>query len=165
LPLAGGARTRAIAAVLAAPAAAVSFPLYLGWALHDPLAWTKAQHAWGRSFRGDGIARAFSGVVHHVQHQACVSRDAAFCFLTLALLGAAWRLAVPRAWIALAALVVALPLGSGSFESDARFGLVALPAYWGLVTLVRGRAAFLVVTTVSAALLAAATLTLPLVFP
>jgi Gpi18-like mannosyltransferase len=35
-------RGRAIAAVLAAPAAALSFPLYLGWALHDPLAWAKA---------------------------------------------------------------------------------------------------------------------------
>jgi hypothetical protein len=34
-------RGRAVGAALAGPAAAVSFPLYLGWAIHDPLAWSR----------------------------------------------------------------------------------------------------------------------------
>jgi hypothetical protein len=68
-------------------------------------------------------------------------------------------------WIALCALLVIVPLTSGSFESDARFGLVALPAYWGLASLVRGRRAFAALVGLSSALLLAATLTLPLVFP
>src|SRR5712691_6054002 len=48
-------RGRGVAAALAAPAAAISFPLYLGWALHDAFAWSKAQQAWGRSFQADGV--------------------------------------------------------------------------------------------------------------
>ena len=158
-------RARATAAVLAAPAAAMSFPLYLGWALHDPLAWTQAQHAWGRSFRANGVFLALTRGAHELGRQAWAGRDIGFCLLTLALLAVAWRLAVPRMWIALCALLVIVPLTSGSFESDARFGLVALPAYWGLASLVRGRRAFAALVGVSSALLLAATLTLPLVFP
>jgi hypothetical protein len=158
-------RGRAAAAVLAAPAAAASFPLYLGWALHDPFAWSKAQHAWGRSFRSDGVMHAFTGLVHQLGHQAWSVRDLVFCFVTLALLAAAWRLQLPRAWTVLGLLLVVLPLGSGSFESDARFGLVALPAYWALAAPTRGRAARRTLLTVSVALLVAATWTLPLVFP
>ena len=158
-------RGRAVAAVLAPPAAAASFPVYLGWALHDPLAWTKAQQAWGRSFRVDGVAHAFRSVAHELSHQAWAGRDVAFCILTLALLAAAVRLTVPRAWIAFGAIVVLFPLTSGSFESDARFGLVALPAYWGLAALLHRPLAFAIAVPACAALLVAATLTLPLVFP
>ena len=58
-----------------------------------------------------------------------------------------------------------MPLGSGSFESDARFALPALPVYWTLAWLCRRRYVFRAVVTVSVVLLATATVTLPLVFP
>jgi hypothetical protein len=158
-------RGRAVAAILAAPAAAISFPLYLGWALHDPLAWSKAQHAWGRSFRVDGIALAVRHLSRDIGKDAWTLRDIAFCLLTLALLLAARRAGAPLGWILLGALIVLLPLGSGSFASDARFGLLALPAYWGLAWLCRTRWRFAVAAGLSTVLLAAATVSLPLVFP
>jgi hypothetical protein len=158
-------RGRALAAALSAPAAAVSFPLYLGWALHDPFAWSKAQQAWGRSFRLDGIFKALQHISASVSHDAWATRDMGFCVLTLFLLWAAWRAGAPRGWIALGLLIVLLPLGSGSFASDARFALLALPAYWGLAWLCRERHVFRVTAALSTCLLVAATATLPLVFP
>jgi Mannosyltransferase (PIG-V) len=158
-------RGSSVAALLAAPAAAISYPLYLGWALHDPLAWTKAQHSWGRSFRPDGLAHAFTNFIQEAGHRGWAVRDFAFCFLTLALLGVAWRAGAPRSWLAVGVLIVVLPLTSGSFESDARFALLAVPAYWGLARLVPTRVRFTATVALSAALLVIATLTLPLVFP
>ena len=158
-------RGRAVASVLAAPAAAISFPLYLGWALRDPFAWNKAQSAWGRSFRPNGIFHAVAGIGHELARQNWASRDLSICVVTLALLAVARRAGTPWTWIALGAGVVLLPLGSGSFESDARFALLALPTYWGLAWLCRDRRIFAAVAVLSAVLLAAATLTLPLVFP
>jgi mannosyltransferase PIG-V len=160
-----GERGRGLAAVLSAPAALVSFPLYLGWALHDPFAWSKAERAWGRSFRIDGIVRALSRLGEALARHPWGYRDVVFCALTLALVAAAWRAGVPGPWLVLGVLTVVLPLGSGAFESDARFGVLALPAYWGLAWLCRGRAAFAAVAASSAVLLAAATVTLPLLFP
>ena len=93
------------------------------------------------------------------------ARDIAFCLLTLLLLRAARRAGAPCGWLALGVAIVLLPLGSGSFASDARFALLALPAYWGLAWLCRDRRVFTAVATVSACLLVAATITLPLVFP
>src|SRR5438477_324201 len=43
-------RGLAVGAVLAPAAALGSFALYLGLTLHDPLAWTHAERAWGRHF-------------------------------------------------------------------------------------------------------------------
>jgi hypothetical protein len=158
-------RGRVVAAILAAPAAAVSFPLYLGWALHDPLAWSKAQHAWGRSFRPDGVALAVRHIGADIGKSAWTIRDIAFCLLTLALLVAARRAGAPLGWILLGALIVLLPVGSGSFASDARFGLLALPVYWGLAWLSRTRGRFVFAAGLSTVLLAGATVSLPLVFP
>jgi mannosyltransferase PIG-V len=158
-------RGRGIGAVLAGPAAAVSFALYLGWALHDPLAWSKAQTAWGRSFRVDGIYDAVAGISHQLATRAWPYRDFLGCVVTLALLAAARRAGAPWAWIGLGAATVLVPLGSGSFESDARFALPALPVYWALAWLCRRRFVFAAVTTASTLLLATATVTLPLVFP
>lgn len=158
-------RGRAVAAALAAPAAAFSFVLYLAWALHNPFAWSDAQRAWGRSFRLDGFWRLLTHLGTNLSHNPWRARDVALCVITLLLVGVAWRMGVPRGWIALGALIVLLPLGSGSFESDARFGLLALPAYWGLAWLGRDRRVFVSLVIVSATLLAAATATVPLVFP
>jgi mannosyltransferase PIG-V len=158
-------RGRGLAAVLAAPAAAISFPLYLGWALHAPLAWTSAQHAWGRSFRLDGLFIAVRNAWADIGRQGWTSRDVVFCLLTLALLGAAWRAGAPRGWIALGVLIVLLPVGSTSFASDARFAFLALPAYWGLASICREQRRFVAAAALCAALLVGATVTLPFVFP
>ncbi len=158
-------RGKAVAAILAAPAAATSFPLYLGWALHDPLAWSRAQHSWGRTFRIDGIYLAIHHIPSQVARSAWTLRDVTFCVLTLLLVAIAYRMAAPRGWILLGALTVLLPLGSGSFTSDARFGLLALPAYWGLARLANTPLRFAVTAGISAVALAAATVSLPLVFP
>jgi Mannosyltransferase (PIG-V) len=158
-------RGRGVGALLAGPAAAVSFPLYLGWALHDPLAWNKAQTAWGRSFRVDGIYHAFTSITSRLATQGWPYRDFLVCLLTLALLALARRAGAPWGWIALGIATVLLPLGSGSFESDARFALPALPVYWALAWLCRRRAVFSSLAAAFVLLLATATLTLPLVFP
>jgi hypothetical protein len=158
-------RGRGVAAVLAAPAAALSFPIYLGWALGDPFAWTQAQHAWGRSFRIGGLIVAIERVTTGAGSQGWLIRDVVFCLLTLVLLWAAWRAGAPRGWIVLGGLTVLLPLGSGSFNSDARFALLALPAYWGLAWLCHDDRVFKGVAALSAVLLVGATVTLPLVFP
>src|SRR5437763_148506 len=158
-------RSRGVGALFAGPAAAVSFPLYLGWALHDPLAWSKAQTAWGRSFRVDGIFHAFTGITRQLGSQSWPYRDLLACVITLTLLALARRTGVPWTWIALGVATVLVPLGSGSFESDARFALPALPVYWTLAWLCRRRYVFRAVVTVSVVLLATATVTLPLVFP
>jgi hypothetical protein len=158
-------RSRGIGALLAGPAAAVSFPLYLGWALHDPLAWSKAQAAWGRSFRVDGMYHAIIGMTHQLGSQAWPYRDVLACVVTVGLLAIARAARVPWAWIALGVATVLLPLGSGSFESDARFALPALPVYWALAWLCRRRYVLGGVVLVSTMLLATAVVTLPLLFP
>jgi len=158
-------RGRGIAAVLSAPAAAISFPVYLWWTLHDPFAWSEAQQAWGRSFRIGGLWHSLSRMGDELSRQPWAARDIGFGAVTLLLLAAAWRAGAPRTWILLGALLVVVPLGSGSFNSDARFALLALPAYWGLAWLASTRAVFTLLALLCAGLLAAATVTLPLVFP
>jgi hypothetical protein len=160
-----GERSWAVGAVLAGPAAALSFLLYLGWALHDPLAWSKAQTAWGRSFRVGGLYDAVTGIGHQLGSHAWSYRDLAGCIVTLVLLAVARRAGAPTAWIVLGVAMVLVPLASGSFESDARFALPALPVYWALAWLCARRRVFAAAVALSVVLLAAATITLPLVFP
>ena len=83
----------------------------------------------------------------------------------LALLALAQRAGVGWAWIVAGALIVLLPLTSGSFVSEARLGLLALPVYWGLSAATRRRAAFAAAVVVSLSLLVAGALTIPLTFP
>src|SRR2546428_5016835 len=79
-------RGRAAGAVLAGPAAVASFFLYLTWALHDPFAWSEAEHAWGRSFRAGGVVSALHGVAADLVRQPWVIRDAGLCLVYLLLL-------------------------------------------------------------------------------
>ena len=160
-----GERARGVGAVVAGPTAALSFPLYLGWSLHNPLAWSAAQAAWGRSFRVAGIYDASAGIAHQLSSRPWAYRDFLACTLTLVLLMIGRRVGAPSTWIVLGAAAVLVPLGSGSFESDARFALPAFPVYWALAWLCRRRSVFTAVTAGSALLLGAATVTLPLVFP
>jgi hypothetical protein len=170
LPLAAiawGRRHRgaALGAVLAPAAALVSFPLYLGQVLHDPGAWGRAENAWGRSFRWDGVYRAFETIPAMLRHNAWLTRDLVFFAVYLVLLAVAYRAGVSRGWIAAGAGMVLLPLASGSFISVGRFGLLALPVYWGLAVVARNRRVERLLLAVSVVLLAGATLTLPSLFP
>jgi len=126
------ARGRAVAAVLAGPAAVLAFMAYLQWALGDMHAWSRAEQPWGRSFGLDGPLRAVENLPHLVSADALLLRDVGFLALSSALLVlAATRTALPREWIVAGALTLALPIFSGTFESAGRFCLAALPCYWG----------------------------------
>jgi hypothetical protein len=163
--LAPRARGLAAAAVAAPLAALLSYPLYLGQALGDPRAWSKAQEAWGRSFQVDGFVRAFGQLPARNGTDHWILRDALFCLAYVLVLAVAYRAGVPRGWIAAGALMVLLPLETGSFISVARFGLLALPVFWGLGVLGRRRAADWTLRVVSVALLVGLTLAMPLIFP
>jgi hypothetical protein len=159
------ARGRALAAIAAGPAALLAFALYLGWALHDPFAWSEAQRAWGRSFQAAGVVLSFRRVVTDIGVDPWGARDLAFCLVDVALIIAAARAGIRRAWVLFGLAVVLLPLTSGTVESDARFGLLAVPVYWGLAVVSRRRWVERSMLAASAALLVAATATIPLVFP
>jgi hypothetical protein len=72
---------------------------------------------------------------------------------------------VPRLWVLAGALMIVLPLWTGSFTSEARFGLLALPVYCGLAWLGRRRLADWSLRLGSAALLAVGTVTILLHWP
>jgi hypothetical protein len=163
-------RGKAVAGVLAAPAALLSFLLYLGWAVHDPFAWNETQQAWGRSFRATGFLLSIRRLVTDLGKNYWGLRDALFCvaFLVLLALAARAKIAWPGtrwAWIVFGLAIVLLPLASGSMESDARFGLLALPIYWGLAVVARRRWLERGLLVLSTALLVGATATIPLIFP
>jgi hypothetical protein len=157
-------RGRAVGAALAPLASLAAFPLYLSWTLHDVFAWSRAQQAWGRSFQLGGFARAFEQL-NQAGQSPWLWRDAGFAVLFLALLAAAYLRGVPLVWVLAGAAIVVAPLASGTFISDARFGLLALPAYWGLALIARRTALRRGLFVVSAALLVGATMTLPVVNP
>ena len=58
--------------------------------------------------------------------------------------------------------VVLLPIASGSFTSDARFGLLALPVYWGLAVAARRKRVEWVLLAAFPILLAAGVFTITL---
>ena len=161
-------RGATLAAVLAPTAGAVAFPLYLASVLNDPLAWTRAQQAWHRSFGITRIVTAFSRLPGYVSYDPLFVRDirdVAFFFLYLGLLVAARRVGTPLPWLALAAGIVVLPAFSGSFTSIARFGLVAPPLFWGLAGITKNARAERGVQALSLVLLVLATLSIGYVFP
>ena len=158
-------RWRAATAVLAAPAAIAGVCLYDWRTFGDAVAFSTAQRAWGRSFEFAGPVRAVREVANSFGHSnVWLVRDAAFCLVYVGLLIVAARV-VPAGWIVAAALMVLLPIWSGSFTSDARFGLVAPPVYVGLARLGRPRAVDISIRVVSVALLVAATATILLRWP
>jgi len=160
-----GARGRALASVLAAPAAAVSYPLYLWWSLHDFGAWGTAQTHWGRSFSLAGPQRAFAALLRPGNERPVLVRDLVFFILYAALLVVAARRGVGSSWIVAGALVLVLPIFSGSFESEGRFGLLALPVYWAVGALVRRRRRELALQLGSLALLVGGVVMLPYLWP
>ena len=155
---------RAAAAALAAPVAFLTYPLYLGWSLHNFFAWQQAEAAWHRSFRSDGIARAFVDLPTQLHAHPWLYRDVALLPVYLALLVVAAHARVPWEWIGFGALVVCLPLATGWVRSDARFGLLAVPVYWGLAHGAR-RPVVILVSAVSFVLLIVGTLTIRRAIP
>ena len=75
------------------------------------------------------------------------------------------RVGVPRSWVAAGAFIVLAPLATGTFTSEGRFGLLALPVYWGLSALGRRASLDRSIRAVSSALLAAGVFTIVLHFP
>ena len=158
-------RGSALGAALAPFAAAAAYPLYLDRILNDPLAWNRAERAWGRDFSLLGPVHAIEHVGRAFAGNAWVVRDIAATVLYLLLLYAAARAGAPRAWIVAGTAIVVLPVFSGAFTSIGRFGLLAVPVFWGLAAAGRRPRVDLAIRAFSAALLAAATITIPLVFP
>jgi mannosyltransferase PIG-V len=158
-------RGLAFGAAVAPLAALGSFALYLGIRLHDPLAWTRAERAWGRRFTPTGFVHAFAGLPRAFEGNAWIVRDVAFLVVYLALLAAAARAGTPRSWLVAGAIVVVLPLFSGAFTSISRFGLLAPAVYWGLAELGSRRTADVAIRIGSLVLLAASMFSLPYVFP
>ena len=155
----------ALGSVLAAAGGFAAYPLYLDRVLHDPTAWSRAERAWGRRFTPFGAVRAVQHLPQSFAGDHWVARDVAATVCYLLLLAAAARAGAPRAWLAVGAAIVVLPLFSGSFTSIGRFGLIAPPIFWGLAWLGRNRMADYGLRVASIALLVAATATVPLAFP
>jgi Dolichyl-phosphate-mannose-protein mannosyltransferase len=154
------------AAAVASPAVALaSFSLYLSRVVGDPLAWSKAQRAWGRHFTPLGVWHAFADLGHDYGKSAWAVRDVVAVVLYLVLLAAAARARVPWPWLIGGVAIVVLPLFSGSFDSVGRFGLLAPAAFWGLAAIGRDRRLHRLILAVSPPLLVAAIVTLPLTFP
>jgi hypothetical protein len=158
-------RGAALAALLAPVGALLSYSLYLAAVLHDPLAWTQAERAWGRRFRIDGAYRAFAHLPGALGQNPWLVRDVVFFFLYLALLYAAWRVGTPLVWLAAAAAIVVVPIFTGAFDSIARFGLLAPPLFWGLAGLTGNPRTERIVRSLSLVLLVVATASLAYVFP
>lgn len=169
LPLALRAPSRgrgaAIGAILAPLAALASFALYLGLRLHDPLAWTHAERAWGRHFTPLGPLRAVQDLPRAFAGHPWIARDVVFFLVYLGLLAAARHAGAPRMWIAAAAAIVIIPTFSGSFTSVARFGLLAPALFWGLAALGTSARKDILIRVASITLLVAGVATIPLVFP
>jgi len=155
----------ALGAAIAPFAALASYPAYLGSVLHDPLAWSQAEHAWGRKFSPLGFAGTIAQLPHVIAGNPWLTRDVLCLGAYVALLVAARRAGTPLPWLVGAAAVVTVPLFSGSFESIGRFGLLALPIYWGLASVGRRPAADRAIQGASVVLLVALTATIPFVFP
>jgi hypothetical protein len=157
-------RGAALGAVLAPVAALASYSLYLAAVLHDPLAWSQAERAWGRAFRISGAYEAFARLPAVLGQNPWLVRDVVFFFLYLGLLYAARRAGTPLPWLAAAAAIVVLPIFTGAFDSIGRFGLLAPPLFWGLAGLTRGESER-IVRTVMLVLLVLGTASLAYVFP
>jgi hypothetical protein len=160
------ARSHALTAIVAAPVSLVVFALYQQRTTGNALAFSIAERAWGREFSPLGIWRAAGQLATAVSHhEAWLYRDACLVAVYAGCLVLALRAGVPWSWVAAGGLILFLPLESGSFNSDGRFGLLALPVYSGLAVMGRGRPIDNAVRAASLALLAVGTSTVLLHWP
>jgi hypothetical protein len=140
LPLAGvalrqGGPLLARAASVAAPALGLgAFAGYLWAHTGSPFAFQEAQRRfWFRRSPGLAAARALVDRIS-LQRDFVLSLSP---YLTVgylaAILGVARR--VPPEWTAFGLLTILLPLSTGRYAGIARYGLLALPAFWALALL------------------------------
>jgi hypothetical protein len=132
------ARPRVLAALLAAPVAIASFPVYLWFRIGNFHAWTEAQRQWDRSFHALGLWDAFATLPTQLDLHHWLWRDVGFLVAYVVLLLLAWRAGVDWPWIVAAAALVVVPLASGTVESVARFGMVGFAFYWVVARTVPG---------------------------
>ena len=159
-------RPRALAAVLAAPAALAALAAYHWRTFGDALAFSTAQSAWGRNFSLDGATRAVYELLDPNTFEVeWLYRDLALCVVYVACLVLARHAGVPASWVVAGALMFLLPLQTGSFTSATRFGLLALPVYCGLAWLGRYRPLDPAIRTTSLVLLVVAASTILLHWP
>jgi hypothetical protein len=151
---------RALAAAASAPAALDAVAAYQRVVVGDPIAFSHAQVEWGRRFSPLGIGHAVAELLHASGNNLWIARDATFAIVYVVLLLVARRSGVPWPWIASGLAIVLPPLETGSFTSDARFGLLALPVYAGLARLGASRRADLAMRIVMAVLLVGGTATI-----
>jgi hypothetical protein len=158
-------RGAALAAILAPVAAIASYSTYLATVLHDPLAWTQAERAWGRKFQIGGAYKAFAHLPSTIEANHWLIRDVVCFFVYLGLLYAARRVGTPLAWLAASAAIVILPIFTGAFDSIGRFGLLAPPLFWGLAGITRNDGSERLVRVLLLVLLVLGTASLAYVFP
>jgi hypothetical protein len=151
---------RALAAAASAPAALAAVAAYQRVVVGDPIAFSHAQVEWGRRFSLLGVRHAVGELVHASGNNIWLARDATFAVAFVALLAVARRSGVPWAWIVSGLLIVLLPLETGSFTSDARFGVLALPAYAGLARLGASRSPDIAIRVAMTVLLVGGTATI-----
>ena len=161
----GRRRGIALAAVSAAPVAVATFPVYLGWALHDTQAWQQSQAAWGRHFHLLGPLWALERVPAGVSAHPGLIRDVLLLAAYGLLLAFAARAGIGWPWIAAGAAVIVLPLFTGSIESEGRFGLLALPVYWCLAILTGNPRTYRITKVSCVVLLVGSVASLPFIWP
>jgi hypothetical protein len=161
----GQRRGVALAAIAAAPVAVATFPMYLGWALHDTHAWQQSQATWGRHFQVLGPLWAVTRLPASVNIHPGLIRDVVLIAAYGLLLALAARAGIDRPWVAAGAAVIVLPLFTGSIESEGRFGLLALPVYWSLAILTRNARAYRIAKISCLAGLVAGVASLPFIWP
>ena len=158
-------RGRAVAAVVAPVVSIATYPLYLKWALGDAHAWWQAERHWGRSFSVTGPITAIWQLPTAVSAHPGLIRDVVLLVAYLAATVVAARAGIGWEWIAAGTAVVLLPLFSGSFESDGRFGLLDFPVYWSLGSIAVDAQAERRLRIVLITLLVAAVMGLPYMWP
>lgn len=159
-------RWRVLVALLAVPATLVGLAVGEWQTVGDPLAYSHAQLAWGRQFSLTGIYRTVAQLMHPPSGQfGWLLRDAGCSVLYLFLLLVARRAGIPRSWAIAGCLIVLLPLASGSFNSDARFGLVVPPVYCGLASIANRPWKHALLVAISLGLLGISAATIPSHWP
>jgi hypothetical protein len=151
---------RALAAAASAPAALAAVAVYQRVVVGDPIAFSHAQAEWGRRFSPLGVGHAVVELLHAGGNNLWLARDATFAGVYVVLLLVGRRSGVPWPWIVSGLAIVVLPLETGSFTSDARFGLLALPVYAGLARLGESRRADVAMRVAMAVLLVGGTATI-----
>jgi len=143
-------RTRAIRAGATALIGAAPLVAFLGWLQVARGSWSLpfvAQRAWFRRTPGPSAIREFAKEIHDVAvypfngHDHSLRnyiqwtgpvRDLVFMVVMIGLVWAlaryerSWR----SVWVLFSAIAVAMPFVSGTFTSEARFGLLAFPLTW-----------------------------------